>query len=61
MSVAGSGRGGPEEDVYTTSQVARILRITDRGVRQMIDRGGLRPTKTMGAGTSYRSVPSTPC
>jgi excisionase family DNA binding protein len=41
LSVAGSGRGGPEEDVYTTSQVARILRITDRGVRQMIDRGGL--------------------
>ena len=38
LSVAG---GRPEEDTYTTGQVARILRITDRGVRKMIDRGEL--------------------
>src|ERR671910_3240311 len=30
-----------EEDTYTTGQAARILRITDRGVRKMIDRGEL--------------------
>jgi excisionase family DNA binding protein len=30
-----------EEDTYTTSQAARILRMSDRGVRKMIDRGEL--------------------
>ena len=30
-----------EEDTYTTSQAARILKVTDRGVRKMIDRGEL--------------------
>jgi len=30
-----------EEDTYTTGQAARILRVTDRGVRKMIDRGEL--------------------
>jgi excisionase family DNA binding protein len=30
-----------EEDAYTTSQAARILKVTDRGVRKMIDRGEL--------------------
>lgn len=29
------------EDTYTTGQAARILKITDRGVRKMIDRGEL--------------------
>ena len=44
MSVAGSGGsrdGPPEEDTYTTGQVARILGITDRGVRKMVDCGEL--------------------
>ena len=30
-----------EEDTYTTAQAARILKVTDRGVRKMIDRGEL--------------------
>ena len=30
-----------EEDSYTTGQAARILKVTDRGVRKMIDRGEL--------------------
>jgi excisionase family DNA binding protein len=30
-----------EEDANTTSQAARILRVTDRAVRKMIDRGEL--------------------
>jgi excisionase family DNA binding protein len=30
-----------EEETYTTGQAARILRMTDRGVRKMIDRGEL--------------------
>jgi excisionase family DNA binding protein len=30
-----------EEDAYTTGQAARILKVTDRGVRKMIDRGEL--------------------
>ena len=30
-----------EEDIYTTGQAPRILRVTDRGVRKMIDRGEL--------------------
>ena len=30
-----------EEDTYTTSQAARILRMSDRGVRKMIDRDEL--------------------
>ncbi len=30
-----------EEDAYTTSQAARILKITDRAVRKMIDHGEL--------------------
>ena len=30
-----------EEDTYTTGQAARILKVTDRGVRKMIDRGEL--------------------
>lgn len=30
-----------EEDVYTTGQAARILGVTDRSVRKMIDRGEL--------------------
>ena len=30
-----------EEDTYTTVQAARILKVTDRGVRKMIDRGEL--------------------
>jgi excisionase family DNA binding protein len=30
-----------EEDAYTTPQAARILKVTDRGVRKMIDRGEL--------------------
>ena len=30
-----------EKDVYTTGQAARILGVTDRGVRKMIDRGEL--------------------
>lgn len=30
-----------EEDTYTTGQAARILKVTDRGVRKMIDRGKL--------------------
>ena len=29
------------EDFYTTGQAARILRVTDRAVRKMIDRGEL--------------------
>lgn len=33
-----------EEDTYTTGQVARILRMSDRGVRKMIDRGELGAT-----------------
>jgi hypothetical protein len=42
LSVPGQpGRYEPEEDSYTTGQVARMLRITDRGVRKMIDRGEL--------------------
>ncbi len=35
------GMGNPEEDTYTTGQAARILKVTDRGVRKMIDRGEL--------------------
>ena len=31
-----------EEDTYTTGQAARILKVTDRGVRKMIDRGELQ-------------------
>jgi excisionase family DNA binding protein len=30
-----------EENTYTTGQAARILRVTDRGVRKMIDRSEL--------------------
>ena len=30
-----------EDDTYTTGQAARILKVTDRGVRKMIDRGEL--------------------
>jgi excisionase family DNA binding protein len=30
-----------EEETYTTGQAARILKVTDRGVRKMIDRGEL--------------------
>jgi excisionase family DNA binding protein len=30
-----------EQDTYTTAQAARILKVTDRGVRKMIDRGEL--------------------
>jgi excisionase family DNA binding protein len=30
-----------EGDTYTTGQAARILKVTDRGVRKMIDRGEL--------------------
>jgi excisionase family DNA binding protein len=30
-----------EEETYTTGEAARILRISDRGVRKMIDRGEL--------------------
>jgi excisionase family DNA binding protein len=30
-----------EEDAYMTSQAARILKVTDRAVRKMIDRGEL--------------------
>ena len=30
-----------EEDTYTTGQAAKILRMSDRGVRKMIDRGEL--------------------
>jgi excisionase family DNA binding protein len=30
-----------EEDTYTTAHAARILKVTDRGVRKMIDRGEL--------------------
>jgi excisionase family DNA binding protein len=40
MSVA-SNPAGPEEDTYTTGEAARILRMSDRGVRKMIDRGEL--------------------
>jgi excisionase family DNA binding protein len=29
------------EETYTTGQAARILKVTDRGVRKMIDRGEL--------------------
>jgi hypothetical protein len=29
------------EDTYTTGQAARILGMTDRGIRKMIDRGEL--------------------
>jgi excisionase family DNA binding protein len=28
-----------KEDTYTTGQAACILKVTDRGVRKMIDRG----------------------
>lgn len=30
-----------EEDFYTTGQAAKILKVSDRGVRKMIDRGEL--------------------
>ena len=30
-----------EEDTYTSGQASRILKVTDRGVRKMIDRGEL--------------------
>ncbi len=30
-----------EQDSYTTGQAACILKVTDRGVRKMIDRGDL--------------------
>ena len=30
-----------EEDTYTTGQAARILKVTDRGVRKMLERGEL--------------------
>ena len=30
-----------EEDAYTTGQAARILEMTDRGIRKMIERGEL--------------------
>jgi len=30
-----------EEDSYTTGQAARILKVTDRGVRKMLERGEL--------------------
>jgi len=33
------------EDFYTTGQVARILKVTDRGVRKMIDRGELKASQ----------------
>ena len=33
------------EDFYTTGQAARILRVTDRAVRKMIDRGELEATQ----------------
>jgi excisionase family DNA binding protein len=47
LGVAGSGgsRDGPPEDTYTTGQVARVLRIIDRGVRNMIDRGELEASQ----------------
>ncbi len=32
-------REGTPEDTYTTGQAARILKLTDRGVRKMIERG----------------------
>jgi excisionase family DNA binding protein len=32
-----------EEESYTTGQAARILRMSDRGVRKMIERGELKP------------------
>jgi excisionase family DNA binding protein len=34
-----------EEDTYTTTQAARILKVTDRGVRKMIDRGELEASQ----------------
>jgi excisionase family DNA binding protein len=34
-----------EEDTYTTAQAARILKVTDRGVRKMIDRGELEASQ----------------
>jgi excisionase family DNA binding protein len=34
-----------EEDAYTTGQAARILRVTDRAVRKMIDRGELEASQ----------------
>jgi excisionase family DNA binding protein len=33
------------EDTYTTGQAARILKVTDRGVRKMIDRGELEASQ----------------
>jgi len=33
--------GVPNEETYTTGQAARILGVTDRGIRKMIDRGEL--------------------
>jgi len=46
LSVPGQpGRDGTEEDSYTTGQVARVLRITNRGVRNMIDRGELEASQ----------------
>ena len=34
------------EDTYATGQAARILKVTDRGVRKMIDRGELERERT---------------
>ena len=34
-----------EEESYTTGQAARILKVTDRGVRKMIDRGELEASQ----------------
>ena len=35
-----------EEDSYTTSQAAQVLRVTDRYIRKLIDTGELESVQT---------------
>ena len=47
-----------EEDVYTTGQAARILKVTDRGVRKMRDRGELEVRRVRPGGRPLRRCAS---
>jgi len=47
-----------EEDVYTTAQAARILKVTDLGVRKMRDRGELEVRRVRPGGRPLRRCAS---
>jgi DNA-binding HxlR family transcriptional regulator len=46
-----------EEDVYTTGQAAQILKVTDRGVRKMRDRGELEVHPVVPPKVEYSLTP----